>query len=752
MKPKIFNYDGGTISVKWNKDAAAEPVEIMVYDTIGKDPWDGTGITSATFQKALNEAPKDRELHCRVNSKGGDVHEGLAIRNLLSEWPKKVTTTIDGVAASTSSWAFSPGRNGDEVRAPRASQMFIHDAMSFGMGNAEDFRKAADDLDKTSDQIAQMYADKTGKRQTTMRQLMKDETLMTGEEAEEMGLVDTLTDGKSVRNFTTQEITQIHNQLSAFRNSLAVGDKTQNQNKDPMKKRMIALLNKHGITEVGGVKITSEMTDEQLTKVNDEQLEAAFNTLLEKKNKELDVAPRNQDIINLQAEMGKLNAANAQLTEANNAAKKLRITNEVEKVIADDKLPANQKDYHIKLAMGMTDTDCATHLANLSAVPARPPGGEPLNADVECVSESIKDIQNHILNNGCRMIRNFIGPAGAAKEVDLHVVRDIANRGKIAAVAMRKHLNKFIEMFNTNTLDSELQRTVILTVLLRAFAVRLLPLRAFCTTFSNVPLEGTDKVAVPYFALQTVASTAWNATNGYVTQDTAQSMREVTVNKRQYQAMAFTSQELRRQPYQNWEQLALMNAEKLGVDVNADVLSLVTAANYGASVKAVAAAAFSGDDVADLYVTATDLNWPDTGRSLVLGSAYKGALLKDPGFKYSLNYGDNDPVRKAAIKSAYGFEDIYTVPTANLPANGENLKGFISHLSAALVATAPIMPTPEVRALMTQYDMVVDPVNSIALEYRRMGDAPKDKTIEVVECNYGYAKGRGEALGRITSQ
>lgn len=751
MKKKLFNFKGGTIRVQWNARAEAEPVEVLVYDTIGSDPWGDGGLTAEDFKNALGEIPKDRALHIRVNSRGGDVHEGMAMRNALSQWPKNVITTIDGIAASTSSWAFSPNREGDEVRAPRNSQVFIHDAISFGFGNAGDMRKAADNLEKTSDQIAQMYADKTGNSKEAMRQLMKDETLLTGEEAEEMGLVDTLTDGKAVRNFKPSEFVDMQNQLKAFYNSIAEqGDnKTKNQNKElTMKKKLIALLNKHGVTQLNGVDISATMTEAQLNAVNEEQLEAALSALLEKKKTEAENATPAKQSNATSEDLAALRKTIEGLTEANNAAKKLRITSEVETLIANDQVPSSLKEKAI--ARAMTDE---AYLDELRALPAKPPGAEPLSAsNLEVVGEAFNDIQKGILDNGCRFIRNFIGVGGAGRGVDAKTANEIATRSKASAILVRKHWDKLVAMFNTNTIDSELQRTVILSELLRAFATRLLPLRAFCSTFSNVPLEGTDKVAVPYFALQTAASTDWNATNGYVTGDTAQSMKEVTINKRKYQAMAFTSSELRRQPYQNWQQLALMNAEKLGVDVNADVLSIVTLANYGASVKAVAAQSFSGDDVADLFGSATDLNWPETGRSLVLTTGYKVALLKDPGFKYSLNYGDNDPVRKAAIKSAYGFEDIYCVPTANLPANAQNLRGFINHLSAALVATAPIMPTPEVRALMTQYDVVVDPINGIAIEYRRMGDSMKDKTVEVVECNYGYAAGIATALARITSQ
>ena len=76
---------------------------------------------------------------------------------------------------------------------------------------------------------------------------------------------------------------------------------------------------------------------------------------------------------------------------------------------------------------------------------------------------------------------------------------------------------------------------------------------------------------------------------------------------------------------------------------------------------------------------------------------------------------------------------------------------WINHLSAVLVVTAPIMPTPEVRALMTRYDVVVHPSLGITFEYRRFGDTTLDQTKEIIECSYGAAVGLETALARITT-
>lgn len=500
---------------------------------------------------------------------------------------------------------------------------------------------------------------------------------------------------------------------------------------------MIALLNRMG------VKFDNSATDAQLL-----ELINAIPAPTQLAQAPAAPAQPNPAPTNADPRITALESRITQLTEADNAARKLRIENRIDALISNDQVTKSEREKAI--ARALKDE---TYIDELSARPAMPPGGQPLgpSMDIEETGSSFKNVQEYILNNGPRLTSKFLGARNADRPMDRKTATDIRDCAIKSAMAVRKHNKMLVEMFNTNTIDAALQRTVILQELLRAYKLRVLPLRAFCTTFSNVPLEGTDTVTVPYFPLQATASTDWVAGNGYVTGNTTEQMKQVTVNKRKYQGMAFTSYEQRRQPYLNLQQLALMNAEKLAYDVNQDVLSIVTAANYGAAVKTTPAAAFTGDDVADLYGSATDLNWPDTGRSLVLTTGYKVALLKDPTFKQYLAYGATDPVRKAQIQEAYGFEDIYTVPTANFPANGQNLTGFITHKSAALVATAPIMPSPAVRMLMVQYDLVTDPDDGISLEYRLFGDAYFDKTNEIVEANYGYALGVAAALARITS-
>jgi ATP-dependent protease ClpP protease subunit len=727
------------LEIVFNSDKKDEPAEILLYDIIGKDPWTGRGVTGDDFKAALDEIPRDRDILLRINSKGGDVHEGMTIKNLLEEWPKNVFAVIDGIAASTSSWIPC---NCKEVRARKDSQMFIHDAMAFGGGNADDLRAAADRLDKTSDQIAGMYAEKCGKSVKEMRDLMRNKggTLFTGQEAKDLGLVDTIIEGKAVKNFTQDEISNMRNQISAFYNSVAKPGAGQSNN-IMNKTKIIAILNKYGVTAINGVAISNETPEEHL--------EAALEQVLNAKKTDADKARKDGDNVDLTAirnEINELKEANKSLTEANSAARKLRVTNEIELLITNDQLPASLKEKAIKRAMGK---DGEEYLNELKDLPSKPPGGEPLSAsNIEITSDSPKDLEKGILNFRAPIL-NMLRGNETTDHTRLAMQRNAIAIGQLVT----KNIAKLLPMLNANTISADLKRIVCLQSGIRAFKRRIIALRAFSTVFANVPLKregGLAKVSVPYYPLDTAAAKDFADETGYVfDHGTEIADRDVTINKRKYKPFNFFSHELARQPFFNIQDLMMMKAEQLGVDVFTDVLSNVTVANFGAAIHSEGPESFDSDDVITIGGTCDEADWPDVGRSLILDTPYHTNLKKDPAVKDASQSGSAQTLREGSTGRVDRF-DIYHCP--RLPENAEHLRGLAVFPSALLVATAPIEPGPGVRRQLVSYELVIDPDTGLAFEYRYWGDADKDEEREVVECNYGSNEGQEEALKRITDQ
>lgn len=160
--------------------------EIWIYEQIGEDWWSGEGITAKGFQKELS-AIKAKEIDLHINSPGGNVFDGITIYNLLKQHPAKITTYIDGLAASIASVI---ALSGDSVTMAENALWMMHNPSGMVMGTSQDMRSMADVLDKVRSSIAMAYVGKSGKSEDEVYELMDDETWMTAEEAKSAGLVD----------------------------------------------------------------------------------------------------------------------------------------------------------------------------------------------------------------------------------------------------------------------------------------------------------------------------------------------------------------------------------------------------------------------------------------------------------------------------------------------------------------------------------------------------------------------------------
>jgi ATP-dependent Clp endopeptidase proteolytic subunit ClpP len=161
---------------------ASGPTRVDIYDEIGGGGWFSTGVTAVDFIAELAQITGDIEVH--LNSPGGDVFDGLAIYNSLAQRPGKVTTIVDGLAASAASFIAMAGTT--RVISPGA-MMMIHEASGLCVGNAGDMRETAELLDKVSENIASIYSAHSG-RADGWRDAMKAETWYTADEAVAAGL------------------------------------------------------------------------------------------------------------------------------------------------------------------------------------------------------------------------------------------------------------------------------------------------------------------------------------------------------------------------------------------------------------------------------------------------------------------------------------------------------------------------------------------------------------------------------------
>lgn len=158
------------------------------------DAIDGNFITPEGFREDL-EALKDADdITVHINSNGGDVYTSIAIHNALKGLDKNVSVVVDGVALSGGSVIAMAG---DTIDMYPGSMMMIHkvSAFAYGMYNADELGKIEKACDAMDEAIATIYSNRTGKTVDECRELMGDETWMTGAKAVENGFADNVIEG-----------------------------------------------------------------------------------------------------------------------------------------------------------------------------------------------------------------------------------------------------------------------------------------------------------------------------------------------------------------------------------------------------------------------------------------------------------------------------------------------------------------------------------------------------------------------------
>lgn len=159
--------------------------ELWLYDYI--DSWGGYwGISASEVVEQLAEITAPR-LDVHINSPGGEVFEGIAIKRALAAHPADVYVCVDSLAASIASVIAMAG---DTIGMDSAAMLMIHDASGFCLGNTADMTQMAGLLDKISDIIAGVYTARAGGSAKDWRTRMLAETWYTAAEAIEVGLAD----------------------------------------------------------------------------------------------------------------------------------------------------------------------------------------------------------------------------------------------------------------------------------------------------------------------------------------------------------------------------------------------------------------------------------------------------------------------------------------------------------------------------------------------------------------------------------
>ena len=167
---------------------------VTIYGDITSWPWLESDVSAYLLSKQIDGIEADT-IDVYINSYGGEVAEGLAIYNALKRHRAKVVTHCDGFACSAASVVFMAG---DERIMGEASLLMIHNAWSYTSGNADDLRKAADDLETISRAAAEAYRASVSIDDETLDRMLAEESWIAPQDAVNMGFATGIEDyGKS---------------------------------------------------------------------------------------------------------------------------------------------------------------------------------------------------------------------------------------------------------------------------------------------------------------------------------------------------------------------------------------------------------------------------------------------------------------------------------------------------------------------------------------------------------------------------
>lgn len=215
-----------------SEESGEGPLELMIHGTVGDD-WHF--LDSASLVAVLNDN-RGRDILMRVNSPGGSVFDGIAVHTALLHHTGKVTARIEGIAASAASFLTTAA---NEIEIAKAGSYMIHRAWGVAIGNTQAMADMAGVLNKLDGQIADLYADRTGKNTDTIIDWMigdEDGTWFNASEALKHGFVDRVLPGsKTVVSDPSDAITDHRSKVCGVLNRIQIDNRLEQIKLDAMR-------------------------------------------------------------------------------------------------------------------------------------------------------------------------------------------------------------------------------------------------------------------------------------------------------------------------------------------------------------------------------------------------------------------------------------------------------------------------------------------------------------------------------------
>ncbi|MDH6456920.1 ATP-dependent Clp protease protease subunit [Fusobacterium sp. PH5-7] len=173
------------------KNLSDDEGEIRISGEITRWAWEEFGETSSLiFIKQLEKIKNARKVSIKINSPGGDISETLAIYHELKRLSqtKEITAYIDGMACSAATLIAIAAK---KTIMGKGCYFMIHNPMIYmGYSNTGEMQEAIEHLNKTKENMIDLYEEKSSLSREDIAKKMDEETYFSAQEALEAGFID----------------------------------------------------------------------------------------------------------------------------------------------------------------------------------------------------------------------------------------------------------------------------------------------------------------------------------------------------------------------------------------------------------------------------------------------------------------------------------------------------------------------------------------------------------------------------------
>lgn len=139
----------------------------------------------------LESDEPEQDIYLYINSPGGVVTSGMAIYDTMQYIKPDVQTICLGQAASMGAFLLTAGAKGKRFALPN-SRIMIHQPSGGFQGQSTDIQIQAEEIKKLRDTLDEIMAKHSGQKKEKIRKDTERDHFMTGEEAKEYGLIDSV--------------------------------------------------------------------------------------------------------------------------------------------------------------------------------------------------------------------------------------------------------------------------------------------------------------------------------------------------------------------------------------------------------------------------------------------------------------------------------------------------------------------------------------------------------------------------------